>query len=146
MIFCGPATKVTIRLRSNEAPSAPACEALLAFLSPKDVCGLQESILDGVIEIRFLARQGKVDALLGVVALIVPTAFICTENATIVHAKTSPRVDLMYERAPWESALRFRGPVAGGDRKNPMAPEEVPALPIPEPVKMPTVRRGDPRA
>jgi hypothetical protein len=126
VIFCGPAQKITIRLGANEATSVSACEALLAFLSPKDVCGLQVSFLESVVEIRFLTRQGKADALTGIARLIAPTAFICTENTTIVHAMTSSRVDLMFERGAWESALRFQ-PGRPGEMKNTAAPENDPA-------------------
>ena len=108
MIFCGPAKKVTIRLFANDATSAPICEALLAFLCPKDVCCVQISFPESAVEIRFLARQGKVDTLTDIAKLIAPSALIYVENSTIVHAATGSRMDLMHERAMWESALPIR--------------------------------------
>ncbi len=112
MIFCGPAKKVTIRLCGNDATSAPVCEALFAFLSPKDVCCLQMFFPENAVEIRFLARQGKVDALLDIARLIAPSALIHVENTTIVHATTDTRMDLRHERAVWESSLPIRSPLA----------------------------------
>jgi hypothetical protein len=108
MIFCGPAKKVAIRLRANDITSAPICEALLAFLSPKDVCCLQISFPENAVEIRFLARQGKVEALTDIVKLIAPSALISAENTTIVHAAADSRGDLMHERAVWECLLPIR--------------------------------------
>jgi hypothetical protein len=140
VIFCGPAKKITIRLRANEPTSVSACEALLAFLAPKDVCGLQVWLLESAVEIRFLTRQGKADTITGIARLIAPTALICAEDTTIVHAATTSRMDLMYERALWESALRFRsrGP---GETTNPAGIE--PALSSSEwPSKIPNARRG----
>lgn len=118
MIFCGPAKKVTIRLRANDGTAASVCEALLAFLCPKDVCCLQMSFSENAVEIRFLARQGKVDALMDIASLIAPNAVVYAEKTTIVHATTRFGMDLMHERADWESLLRFRGAVAV-ERKSP---------------------------
>jgi len=112
MIFCGPAKKVTIRLRANDGTAASVCEALLAFLCPKDVCCLQMSFSENAVEIRFLARQGKVDALMDIASLIAPNAVVYAEKTTIVHATSRFGMDLMHERADWESLLRFRGAVA----------------------------------
>lgn len=112
MIFCGPAKKVTIRLAADDAMSASICEALLAFLGPKDVCCLQVSFPANAVEIRFLARQGKVDALTDIARLIAPYALICAENTTIVHAATDARRDLKSERAVWESSLPIRSDLA----------------------------------
>jgi hypothetical protein len=112
MIFCGPARKVTIRLGANDATSAPVCDALLAFLSPKDVCGVQVSFPESAVEIHFLARPGKVDALTNIASLIAPSALIYAEDTTIVHSTSGSRRDLMEERATWESLLRFRSAVA----------------------------------
>lgn len=108
MIFCGPAKKVTIRLRANDAMSAPVCEALLAFLCPKDVCCLQMSLPENALEIRFFARQGKVEALTDTARLIAPNALIYAENTTIVHTATDSRTDLKHERAVWEFSLPIR--------------------------------------
>lgn len=108
MIFCGPAKKVTIRVRANDAMPASVLEALLAFLCPKDVCCLQMSFLENAVEIRFLARQGKVDALTHIARLIAPDALIHAENATIVHAASDSRKDLKNERAIWEFSLPIR--------------------------------------
>lgn len=112
MIFCGPAKKVTIRLRANDGTAALVCEALLAFLCPKDVCCLQMSFSESAVEIRFLARQGKVDALTDIARLIAPNAILYAAKTTIIHATTGSGMDLMHERAHWESSLRFRNAVA----------------------------------
>jgi hypothetical protein len=108
VIFCGPAKKVTIRLHTNDAMAASICEALLAFLGPKDVCCVQMSFPESAMAIRFLARQGKVDALTDIARLIAPNALIYAENTTIVHAATDSRRDLRHERAVWESSLPIR--------------------------------------
>jgi len=108
VIFCGPAKKVTIRLCANDAMSAPICEALLAFLGPKDVCCVQMSFPESAVEIRFLARQGKVDALTDIARLIAPDALIHAENTTIVHAASDSRKDLRNERAISEFSLPIR--------------------------------------
>jgi hypothetical protein len=112
VIFCGPAKKVTIRLRANGVAAASVCEALIAFLCPKDVCCLQTSFSESAVEIRFLARPGKVDALTDIARLIAPNAILYAEKTTIVHATTGSGMDLMHERADWESSLRFRDAVA----------------------------------
>jgi hypothetical protein len=112
VIFCGPAKKVTIRLRANDATSVPICEALLAFFCPKDVCCLQMSCRENAVEIRFLARQGKVEALTDIASLIAPGALVYAENTTIVHAATDSRADLMHERAVWESSFSTRSAIA----------------------------------
>ena len=112
MIFCGPAKKVTIRFPAHDAMSASVRDALLAFLCPKDVCCLQMSFPDKAVEIRFLARQGKVDALTDIARLIAPHALIYAENTKIVHAATDARTDLKHERASWESSLPIRTDVA----------------------------------
>lgn len=112
MIFCGPAKRVTIRVDANDAASAPVCQALIAFLCPKDVCCLQVSFLEGAVEIQFLARQGKVDGLTEIASLIAPGAAIYIERATIVHAKTGAHIDSLHERAEWESSVRFQSAVA----------------------------------
>ena len=112
MIFCGPAKKVTIHLHANDGTEASVCEALLAFLCPKDVCCLQISFSESAVQIRFLARPGKVDALTDIARLIAPNAILYAEKTTIVHATTGSRMDLMHERADWESPLRFRDAVA----------------------------------
>ncbi len=72
MIFRGQAKKVTITFVVDADSSRQSCDALLAFLSPKDVCCLQVSLLDGTVEIRFLARLGKAYALMDVAGLIAP--------------------------------------------------------------------------
>jgi hypothetical protein len=112
VIFCGRAKKVTIRVRANDGTAASVCEALLAFLCPKDVCCLQMSLSESAMEIGFLARPGKVDALTDIASLIAPNALVYAEKTTIVHATTGSGMDLMHERADWESSLRFRNAVA----------------------------------
>lgn len=112
MIFCGPAKKVTIRIDANDAAWTAVCEALVAFLCPKDVCCLQVSFCECAVEIQFLARKGKVDALTHIASLIAPSAIIYVEHTTVVHAKAGSHIDLMHERAEWESLVRFRSAVA----------------------------------
>jgi hypothetical protein len=112
VIFCGPAKKVTIRFTAHDAMSAAVRDALLAFLCPKDVCCLQMFFPENAVEIRFLARQGKVDALTDIARLIAPDALIYAENTTIVHAATDARTDLKHERAIFESSLPIRTDVA----------------------------------
>ena len=124
MIFCGPAKKVTIRLHTNDAMAASICEALLAFLGPKDVCCVQMSFPESAMEIRFLARQGKVDALTDIARLIAPNALIYAENTTIVHAATDPRRDLKHERAVWESSLPIRSDLAANTNRSERFGEE----------------------
>jgi hypothetical protein len=63
------------------------------------------SLPENAVEIRFLARQGKVDTLTDIARLIAPNALIYAENTTIVHAATDSRTDLKHERALWESPL-----------------------------------------
>lgn len=108
MIFCGPAKKVIIRIDTNDPAWAPVCEALIAFLCPKEVCCLQVSFLEGAVEIQFLVRKGKLHALTEIASLIAPSAVIYLERTTVVYAKAGSHVDLIHERADWESSLRFR--------------------------------------
>lgn len=112
MIFCGPAKKVTMRIDANDVAWAPVCEALIAFLCPKDVSCLQVSFCEDAVEIQFLARKGKLQALMEVTSLIAPSAAIYVERTTVVHAKAEAHLDLMHERAEWESSLRFRSAFA----------------------------------
>lgn len=142
MIFCGPAKKVAIRLSAHDAAWATVCEALLAFLSPKDVCCLQLSCFEDVVEIRFLAREGKVDALTNIASLIAPDAPIYAENTRIVHATTESRIDVTHERTDWESSVRFRSAVAV-EKENPVTFGNAQARSIPRrPGKAAAARRG----
>ncbi len=70
------------------------------------------SFLDDSVEIQFQARKGKVDALTHIASLIAPSAVIYVEYTTVVHAKAGSRIDLMHERAEWESSVQFRSAVA----------------------------------
>lgn len=112
MIFCGPAEKVTIRIDANDAAWVTICEALTAFLCPKDVCCLQVEFLEDAVEIGFLGRKGKVQVLMDTASLIAPSAVIYAERTMIVHAKAGPRIDVIHERADWEASVQFRNAVA----------------------------------
>jgi hypothetical protein len=100
MLFQGRAKKVTILLVSNDANlSGPVCTALLAFLSPKDVCCLEVFDFTKNVEIRFMARPSKTDGLIQVIALIAPAALIQIDDTTIVHAQSGPTVETLTEKS-----------------------------------------------
>jgi hypothetical protein len=92
MIFQGSAKEVSIRLSNADGSlSGQICTALLTFLSPKDVCCLQVFEFAQGVEIRFLARPAKTEALIHTAALIAPSALIHVDDTTIVHAQSSPK-------------------------------------------------------
>lgn len=116
MVFCGEAKKVSIRFGVADADSSrPVLEALLTFLSPKDVCCLQVFAFTADVEIRFLARPAKANALVNTARRIAPGALIQIEDTNIVHAVTT-RTDSIYERAEWEARPCFKDLEAANDR------------------------------
>jgi hypothetical protein len=107
MVFQGPAKKVSIRLvNGDRALYGPICNALLTLLSPKDVCCLQVFDFGQDLEIQFMARPAKADALVHISGLIIPGGLIQIEDTTIVHAQSrSCRADLTARRADWEASV-----------------------------------------
>jgi hypothetical protein len=108
MLFQGRAKKVSIRFANGDrALYGPICNALLTLLSPKDVCCLQVFNVGQDLEIQFMARPAKADALVHISSLIIPGGLIQIEDTTIVHAQScSNRADLTSQRADWEVSVR----------------------------------------
>ena len=88
------AKKATIVLPEEDGGLIdPVGIALMVFLNPKDVAGLNVFDRNGHgLEIQFFARPAKTDFLLGIVALIAPHAVIEVEDTTLIREQSAREV------------------------------------------------------
>lgn len=87
MLMRQRAKKATILLPASDGGvSGPVASALIAFLIVKGVPCLQvEDRMGNGLEIQFVAKPAKADFLVGIAALIAPSANIDVADTTIVR-------------------------------------------------------------